>query len=250
MKTNQLRKMLAVVAATSLVCAGTAAMAQGASAANPPLGVAPGAPAPQLGYGVMQILQLAQAKVGDDTILAFIRNSGNSYGLNADQIIYLRQQGLSDTVITAMLNQPRAGVALTLPTTPAPPPVTSTAYYAGSASTATVAPPVAYEQAVPDTTYYSPSYYYYDPYYYYPGYAWYPPVTIGWGWGWGWGGRGYYGGYHGYGGFRGGWHGGGFAGGFRGGGGHVGGFGGGGHGGGFGGGHGGGFGGGHGGGHR
>jgi len=253
MKINQLRKMLAVMAATSLACAGTAALAQGASAANPPPGVTAGVPAPPLGYGVRQILQLAQAKVGDDTILAFIRNSGNSYGLNADQIIYLRQQGLSDAVITAMLNQPRAGVALALPATPAPSPVASSAYYAGSDSTATVAPPVAYEPAVPDTSYYSPAYNYYDPYYCYPGYAWYPPVTIGWGWGWG--GRGYCGGYHGYGGFRGTLHGGGFAGGYRGGGfnrgGHIGGVGGGAHIGGFGGaGHVGGFGGGHGGGHR
>ena len=48
---------------------------------------------------------------GISTIIAYIRNSGNSYGLNADQIIYLRQQGLSDAVIRVMLSQPRAGVA-------------------------------------------------------------------------------------------------------------------------------------------
>ena len=41
--------------------------------------------------------------------MAYIKNSGNSYGLNADQIIYLRQQGVSDAVITAMLNQPKPG---------------------------------------------------------------------------------------------------------------------------------------------
>lgn len=232
MKTNLVQWMLAVLAATSLAGSGSVALAQGASAANTAPTATAGAPAPQLAYGVPQVLQLAQAKVSDDTIIAYIRNSGNSYGLNADQIIYLRQQGLSDAVIRVMLSQPRAGVALTLPTTPAPPPVASTAY-GGQSSTATVAPPVTYVQTVPDTTYYSQPYYdyypnYYYPYYY-PAYGWYAP---GFGWGWGWGGRGYYGGY---GGFRGGWHGGGFAGGFRGGG-----FGRGGHGGGFGGGHGGG----------
>ena len=210
MKNNWLRQLLTVAATASVIGSGTAAKGQAAAATNPLPAATVAAPAPQLGYGVQQILQLAQAKVGDDTIVAFIRNSGNSYNLNADQIIYLRQQGISDAVVTAMLNQPRAGVALTLPTTPAPEPV------------AAMAPPA----QTPEVVYYSQPYY--DPYYYDAGYYWYPPVTIGWGWGWGWGGRGYgyYRGYHGgYGGFRGG----GFRSGGIGGGGHVGGFGGGGH---------------------
>ncbi len=224
MKTNRLQQVLAAVAATSLTFSAATAWAQDAPAPNAVQPVQPAAvnlPAPRLGYGASQVLQLEQAKLGDATIIAYIRNSGNSYGLNADQIIYLRQQGLSDGVITAMLSQPRAGVALPLPTTPAPAPVAATAY-AGQASTATVAPPATYVQTVPDVSYYAAPYYY-DPYYYYPGYAWYPPVTIGWGWGWGgWGG--YYGGY------RGGWHGCGYGGGWHGGGyggGHVGGCGGG-----------------------
>ena len=61
--------------------------------------------APQLSYGVPEVLQLSQAKVGDSTIITYVRNSGNNYGLNAAQIIYLRQQGVSDAVINAMLNQ-------------------------------------------------------------------------------------------------------------------------------------------------
>jgi len=226
MKTNRMQKMAAVMAATSLVFSAASALAQEAPA---PAAVQPGTAnmaAPPLGYGAAQVLQLAQAKLGEATIIAYVKNSGNSYGLTADQIIYLRQQGLSDAVLSAMLNQPRAGGALPLPTTPAPAPVAATAY-AAPAATATVAPAVTYAPAAPETTYYAPTYYY-DPYYYYPGYAWYPSVAIGWGWGWGWGGRGYYGGYRGgWGGYGGGWHGGGF-----GGGGHGGGFGGGGHGGG------------------
>src|ERR1039457_306974 len=73
--------------------------------------------APPLSYGVPQILQLAQAKVGDDTIIAYIRNSGNNYGLDANQIIYLRQQGISDNVITAMLSQPKIASAPAQPAT-------------------------------------------------------------------------------------------------------------------------------------
>jgi hypothetical protein len=176
MKMTQLKRMLAALTVAGLAWSVTTTLAQDSSANA-------GSPsAPQLAYGVPQILQLEQAKVGDATIVAYVRNSGTSYGLNADQIIYLRQQGVSDAVITAMLSQPRAGVtASTAPTAP----VVATGN-SEPVSTATVAPTVTYLQTVPATTYY----YQTD---YYPSYAWYPPVTFSFGWG------GYYGG---------GWHGG------------------------------------------
>jgi hypothetical protein len=66
-----------------------------------------GQPAPLLSYGVDQIIQLSRAKVSDDTIVNFIRNSGSSYGLDANQIVYLKQQGVSDTVVNVMLSQPK-----------------------------------------------------------------------------------------------------------------------------------------------
>ena len=185
MKTTKLQKMVAVMAATGLTLSGTTALAQGSPAATTVPPAAANMPVPQLSYGVPQILQLAQAQVGDATIIAYIRNAGNSYGLNADQIIYLRQQGVSDAVITAMLNQPRAGVAVATPTTPAPPPVASPDYR-GQVSTATVAPTATYVQTVPDTTYYYQPYY--SQPYYNPAYAWYPPVSFSFGWGgvWAW----------------------------------------------------------------
>ena len=172
--------MVAVMAATGLVLSVATAAAQNSPAASQ----AVNSPVPQLAYGVPQVLQLTQAKVNDDTIIAYIKNSGNSYGLNADQIIYLRQQGVSDAVLTAMLTQPKAAVSA-----PAPQPAASTAY-AEPSSTATVAPAVTYVQTVPATVYYTQPYYY-------PAYGWYPPVSFSFGWGWG-------GGWHG-----GGWHGGG-----------------------------------------
>jgi uncharacterized membrane protein YgcG len=158
--------------------------------------------APQLSYGVPQVLQLAQAKVSDSTIIAYIHNSGYSYGLDANQIIYLRQQGVSDAVINTMLTQPK-NAAANEQTTPPP---------ADQSSTATVQPAVTYVQSappssvyvVPDTQTYCYDSTYYQPYYY-PYYG-YPAVSLSFGFGGGWGG------YHG-----GGWHGGG--GGFHGGGG-------------------------------
>ena len=189
------------MAVAGLAWSAATALAQGSSAATTRQPAAVSAPVPQLSYGVSQILQLAQAKVGDDTIIAYIKNTRNSYGLNADQIIYLRHQGVSDAVITTMLNQPRPGVAVPTPTTPAPRPVASTAY-GGQVSTATVAPTVTYVQTIPATTCY-----YYQPYYY-PAYTWWAPVSFSVGWYGGYRG-GYYRGCYG-GGWYGGWHGGGW----------------------------------------
>lgn len=173
-------------------------------------------PAPQLAYGVPQILQLAQAKVSDDTIIAYIRNSGNSYGLDADQIIYLQQQGLSTPVINAMLSQPRAGVLGYTAAAPAPVPTTAsdaqpTSDYQPPSSTVTVGPPVTAIDPTAAAGYaapYYPTYYYpYYPHpYYYPAYGYYgfyPAVSVSIGLGGGWRGGGYHGGFHG-GGFRGG----------------------------------------------
>jgi hypothetical protein len=187
MKTNNFTKsLLAVIAGLTL-------LAGSVGAQNSPV-----ATAPPLAYGVPQILQLAQAKVGDDVIISYIRNSGNSYGLDANQIIYLRQQGVSDNVINVMLNQPK--VASTPSSTPAQAEV-STAY-AQPTTTYVQTAPASSVYVIPDTQ----SYYYNDYYaqpYYYPYYGWpYPGVSFSFGFG----GR-----FHDGGGFRGGgFHGGGW----------------------------------------
>jgi hypothetical protein len=175
----------------------------------------------QLSYGVSQIIQLSQAKVNDDTIVNYIRNSGTSYGLDANQIVYLKQQGISDTIINTMLNQPRQAAQA------APQPV-----YPAASSTATggTQPAVTYVQTapayvpsstvyvIPDTqtyryynNYYYPSYGYYYPYY---SGCYYPSMSFSFGFG-----GGYHGGYY-HGGWGGGYRGGGgWGGGYRGGGG-------------------------------
>jgi hypothetical protein len=61
--------------------------------------------APPLAPGVADIAKMAQAKVGDSIILAYINNSGTVYNLDPAQIVYLRDVGTSETVISAMLNQ-------------------------------------------------------------------------------------------------------------------------------------------------
>jgi uncharacterized membrane protein YgcG len=235
MKTQNLQSsLLAIAAITALVfTAGnvaaqepTAATAQSAAASQP---------APQLSYGVPQVLQLVQARVSDGIIVSFIQNSGTIYSLNAGEIVYLKQQGMSDPVLNAMLNQRSR---LTGSTDPAATTASSTT---ASAQTYTPAPqpavtyvettpayvPSSTVYVIPDTQTYQYDAWYYGgyPYYsyrpysgYYGYYGSYPALSLSFGWGGNYGG-GYHGGYNGgwHGGSGGGWHGGG--GGFRGGGG-------------------------------
>ena len=224
MKTKHWRNWAAGLIVTVGVVSGTTAPAQDSAAPGTASAATINAPVPQLAYGVPQILQLAQANMNDDIIIAYIKNAGISYRLNADQIIYLRQQGLSDAVINTMLRQSRAGVTAVAPTSPAPQTWPSPAY-AGQ-----VLPATTYVQTAPVADYYSQPCCYYEPSCYsYPVYGWYPPVTFyygwggvwggGWGrgWGGGWRGGGYYGGGYRGGGFVGGGYHGGYHGGFGGG---------------------------------
>jgi len=157
------KTFLAVIAAAGLLISGIAVGAQNsAPAVQPPLS-----------YGVPQILQLAQANVGEDAIIAYIHSTGNSYGLNADQIIYLKQQGISENIIIAMLNQPRpaATPAPEASTAPAPPAYAQPApAYVQSAPSPTVYVVPNSQPYYYTSTYYSQPYFYasYYPYYYYP----------------------------------------------------------------------------------
>jgi hypothetical protein len=229
------RNFLAIAAVTALAFAAGNVVAQDSTTATAQPAAA-SQPAPQLSYGVPQVLQLEQAKISDGVIVSYIQNSGIIYSLKADEIVYLKQQGVSDNVLNAMLNQRSRLTGSSEPaTTTASSPAASTQTYTPSAP---AAPAVTYVQTappstvyvIPDTQTYLYDTYYYSgyPYYSYPYYGGYyygwPAVSLSFGWG------GYYGGgYHGGGGFRGGsggfhdggggLHGGGGGGGLRGGGG-------------------------------
>jgi uncharacterized membrane protein YgcG len=180
----------------------------------------------QLSPGVQDVLKLGSAHVSAEAITAFINNSGRTYHLSVSEILYLREQGMSDHVLTAMLSagQNVTAVAAQAAPQPAPQPVqqlapqpattgTTADWVNSSPQPAPAAPQPAtqfapaydaaapvYAQPSPVYVYQAPSYGYYDPWPYYWGY---PSVSFGFGFG-----RGYYGGYHG-----GGYHGGGFHGG-------------------------------------
>ncbi len=208
---------------------------------------------PALSPKAAEVVKLARAGVGDEVILAYVKNCQSPFNLSANAILRLKEAGVASPVIVAMLThdsslrnenqpapyassqnfapaeQPPGGPGL-VPADQAPPPA--------PAEVITAAPGPDY--------YWTPGYWGWDGGWIWIGGGWGLRGGYGWG-GYGWGGR-YGGGWYGHGGW-GGYHG--IGGGYRGGGGWGGGYhgggGGGGHGGG-GGGHGGGGGGGHGGG--
>src|SRR5262245_24221544 len=52
---------------------------------------------------VAEVIRLAESGVGDDVVLAYIQNSQTTFDLRADDVLYLRDVGVSSAVITAML---------------------------------------------------------------------------------------------------------------------------------------------------
>jgi hypothetical protein len=226
MKTQNLQSsLLAITAVTVFAFTAGNVAAQDSTAANAQP-AATSQPAPQLSYGVPQVLQLVQAKVSDGIIVSYIQNSGTIYSLNAGEIVYLKQQGVSDPVLNAMLNQRSRLTSSTEPAT-----TTANSTTASDQTYVSTAPALTYVQQtvpsstvyiIPDTqTYQYNAWYYGDyPYYgyrpysgYYNYYGSYPGVSLSFGFGNRWGGfhdggfRGGSGGFHGGGG--GGFHGGG-----------------------------------------
>jgi hypothetical protein len=69
---------------------------------------------------LQDIVKLSQAQVPDDVITAHIKSSGTVYHLNADEIIYLRGENVSQAVITALVQA--EGPAQNPPPAPTPSP--------------------------------------------------------------------------------------------------------------------------------
>jgi hypothetical protein len=174
-----------------------------------------------LSFGVPDVLKLSRAHVSDDTIVAFIGNSGRTYNLGASEIVYLHEQGVSERVITTMLNQRRKPEEAPAPAPQAPPPAQSSATYVQSEPASTPSSSVYVFPSSSAYNYY-PTYGYYPyPYYsyypYYGGYSYWPSISLAFAYGnYNYHNHGYYGGYYHGGGYHGGnwnggggWHGGG-----------------------------------------
>ncbi len=219
-------RLFASLGAASLVVLNAAAQTLAPTNATSAPAAADIAPV-KLPYGVEDVLKLSRAQVSEDVTLNFIHNSGTIYNLSPSDIVYLRNQGVSDRVINTMLAQRQnvpaetAAQAAQSAAAAAPQaPVYPDANAAAAAQAPTQYAPTYVQPAptyvepqpasVPASTVYVIPYssggYYYPSYYpYYGGYYGYygPSVVVGFGYR----GGGYYRGYHG--GYYGGNHGGG-----------------------------------------
>ena len=61
----------------------------------------------KLPYGVEDVLKMSRAQVSDDVIATYIQNTGTIYSLGPNDIVYLKDQGVSDRIINTMLDQRR-----------------------------------------------------------------------------------------------------------------------------------------------
>src|SRR5439155_16994010 len=101
------------------------------------------------------------AQVSEETIIAYVQASGRSYGgMSASEIVYLHEQGVSDNIVNAMLNQ---GKQLTAAQTAQPASVTQATTEA-NATTSAAQSPQAYApttvtpaQPAPAPTVYAPN---------------------------------------------------------------------------------------------
>jgi hypothetical protein len=85
-----------------------------------------------LSPGLAEIIRMAQAHIADETILAYVQNSGQAYNPSADEILYLSDLGLSDKVVAALFKKPDAPLAAapapSAPPAAGPPPATAADY--------------------------------------------------------------------------------------------------------------------------
>jgi hypothetical protein len=68
----------------------------------------PAAVPANLSPGAAEVVKLAGSGSSEDVLLAYVQNSTSMFDLSADQILYLRDLGLSTPVVTAMLNRDSA----------------------------------------------------------------------------------------------------------------------------------------------
>jgi hypothetical protein len=130
---------------------------------------------------VSDVVKMNDAGISQDVIANYVRNTSAHSTLGADDIIYLRDRGISPVLITAMIQhgaveQSTPAAAIPMPATPAPAP--NYAQYPAY-------PPASDYQQQPDVNYnyynysypdngYSTPYWYWN--YYYPTYpVWYYP---------------------------------------------------------------------------
>ncbi|PYK63557.1 MAG: hypothetical protein DME21_02535 [Verrucomicrobia bacterium] len=98
-KTGYAQSGIDLAATTAAVTPATANPSAAPAESIPKIVTAPS----RLSPGVDEIVQLAQAGVGDEVLQAYIENSPTPYKLNVDEILYLHDLGLSVETIAAIV---------------------------------------------------------------------------------------------------------------------------------------------------
>jgi hypothetical protein len=108
-----------------------------AQAPPPPDGQAVEAPTPgkpenavsvpvNVSPGTAEVVKLAESGLGDEVVMAYVTNSQAGFNLSAEDIVYLKDVGISETVITLMMSRDKvlrdSGVPANV-RSPAPPPM-------------------------------------------------------------------------------------------------------------------------------
>lgn len=81
------------------------------------------APGSNITPAAAEVVRLSQSGTSDEVILAYVQNSPAPFNLSADNILYLKDLGLSSQVIAGMLNRDNASRTLP-PRNPSPQPAT------------------------------------------------------------------------------------------------------------------------------
>jgi hypothetical protein len=149
---------------------------------------------------VDDVLRLAENKLGEEVLLAFVDRAEGGFALSADQIIKLKQVGVPEKVIAAMLRKKAPALAAPAVQVSVPQPQPAYEYTAPRIRVIRPAERVVEDEPLTTVVYrsdpvYVPAYYPSD---YYWGYS-SPFIFSSWGWGWG-------GGFRSHGSFGGGFH--------------------------------------------
>jgi hypothetical protein len=92
----------------------------------------------KLPYGVDDVLKLSHARISEDVTLNYIQSSGTIYNLSAQDLIYLKNEGVSDKVLNAMQDQRKRAVEPSSAASAVP----AVQVYPGPTTAATTAAPV------------------------------------------------------------------------------------------------------------
>jgi hypothetical protein len=127
------------------------------SGALPGLTQAPTGQVPAgLSPAALEVVKLAEAGTSEDVILAYIQNSSSPFSLSADQILYLKDIGLSSEATSAMLNRDNALRSVPPPAAPtvAPPVAAPAPASATAPPPSNAAAPTYVGSPPPDVTYF------------------------------------------------------------------------------------------------